>query len=143
MLNEYFYNLAKLANETVKLPVGAEVIYSQWVHESTNVDRQSKDYGKPFKSELAVDNKNLGGLTQVEPNDTPQPDGSYYYMNFPSYENYALYFGRYILLYPGVEQAQSIEEYCTVLKDGGYFGDTLGNYIDGVTSAYEEAFSNG
>ena len=107
--------------------VDAKILYSQFSHETAG-----------FTSELCVKYNNLGGITQTEPNELPQPDGSYYYKEFDSPEAFAVYFGRYLGYYPGPKN--TIEEYATVLKEGGYFGDTLENYIAGMNSAYNDAF---
>jgi len=140
MLNEYYWNLANVSAEISGL--NARFIYSQWVHESTNDDNSSEFYGQPFKSDMAREYNNLGGLTQEAPNDTPQPDGLNYYMQFATPEDYADYFGRYLKLYEedGIYEANDIPGYAAALKHGGYFGDTLENYISGMTSAYNEAF---
>ena len=97
-----------------------------------------------FTSSLCVEYNNLGGVTQTSVNNTPQPDGQYYYMQFESVEEYAEYFGRYLRLYEenGIYEAFSIEDYAAALKDGGYFGDTLENYVAGMTRAYNDAFVN-
>jgi len=137
MVNDYFLGLAQQASEICGIDY--RWIYSQWVHESTNVDT-----GVPFESELAIDNHNLAGLTQFEDNGCPQPDGRFYYINFPTYEAYANYFGRYIKkYYPETLSAQTIPEYAEALKNGQYFGDTLENYISGMENAFKEAFENG
>jgi len=135
-VNDRMYECAKIASNLSG--VDARILYAQWSHESTDIREDSPTRGQPFMSELAQDNCNYGGVTQEEPNDSPQPDGQYYYMYFGSPEAYAIYFGRYLRYYPGPKR--TIEEYATVLKDGGYFGDTLENYISGVSRAYEEAF---
>jgi len=137
-MNDYFYQLATVATEAA---ISKEItnldprwIYSQWVHESDN-----------FTSQLAIGNHNLGGLTQEEPNDSPQPDGSYYYINFDSYESYADYFGSYLHYFidGGVDQATTLEEYITALKNspsGAYFGDSLENYVNNCQRIYMEIF---
>lgn len=129
MINQYYWGLAQRAAAIAGLP--AEWIYSQWVHETGN-----------FSSDLCIEYNNLGGVTQVQPNDTPQPDGNCYYMQFASPEAYADYFGWYLTQYAedGIYQATSIAEYAEALKHGGYFGDTLENYIAGMAAACKEAF---
>jgi hypothetical protein len=131
-MNEYFYNLAKTSARIVGEPIKPEWIYCQWVHESAN-----------FASELAQSNHNLGGLCQKTPNDTPQPDGNEYYINFATYEDYADYFGRYLRLYDGdgIYDCQSIDDYITVLHNGGYFTDSLENYLADVKSIYQTEFA--
>ena len=125
---EKFYkylDCAKIASDISG--VDQEILFAQWSHETAG-----------FTSELCVTYNNLGGLTQEKKNDLPQPDGRYYYMKFDSPEDYATYFGKYLGYYPG--DKSTIEKYATVLKEGGYFGDTLENYIAGMTAAYNEAF---
>jgi hypothetical protein len=138
MINDYFYELAKAAAEAAASKgitnIDPEWIYAQWVHESDN-----------FTSQLAVENKNLGGLTQTTPNDSPQPDGAYWYTIFDSYEYYADYFGRYLryFLDSNIDQATTLEEYITSLKNspsGAYFGDSLENYITDCVRILNENF---
>lgn len=137
-MNEYFYDLAKQAALAAAnaglLNLDPRWIYAQWCHETAG-----------FTSAMCVDYKNLGGLTQVAPNDTPQPDGDYYYMQFDTYEEYAAYFGRYLkgFIDGGIDQASTLEEYITALKDspsGAYFGDSLENYLTNCQQIYEECF---
>ena len=122
----YFYELAKQAAEYAKerdaYNINPKWIYSQWHHETGG-----------FESELQASNHNLGGLTQSEPNDTPQPDGDMYYMNFDTFEDYAKYFGHYLGYYKenGIDQAENLYDYVAALKDGGYFGDSFDNYYNG------------
>ena len=131
MLNELYWEAAK---ESARISgLNAEFIYSQWVHETNG-----------FTSDLCVEYNNLGGVTQTSVNNTPQPDGTCYYMQFESVEEYAEYFGRYLRLYEenGIYDATDIESYAAALKDGGYFGDTLENYVAGMTKAYNDAFKS-
>lgn len=129
MINDYYWGLAQRSAAISGLP--AEWIYCQWVHETGN-----------FMSALCTQYNNLGGLTQTVRNDTPQPDGNYYYMQFATKEDYADYFGRYLRLYAedGIYEAANIPTYAAALKHGGYFGDILENYTAGMTAAYKEAF---
>lgn len=137
-MNDYFYNLATVASQIATeydLQIDPRWIYCQWVHESSD-----------FTSDLAVSNHNLGGLTQVSYNDTPQPDGDFYYINFPTYEDYARYFGNYLHYFidGGLDTATTLEEYITALKNspsGAYFGDSLENYISNCERIYNETFS--
>ena len=152
MLNDKIIMLAcaRLASEICGVP--AEWIYSQWAHESTNVTPGDPDCGKPFRSALAREQFNFGGLTQEEENDTPQPDGRFYYMKFASPEEYADYFGRYIKKYfPTAAAAQTLADYAHALKhetdpDTGeeyaYYGDSEENYLAGTLEAYKEAFDD-
>lgn len=131
MINEYYWGLAQQAASISGL--SAEFVYSQWVHETGG-----------FTSDMCIQYNNLGGITQAEPNDTPQPDGENYYMQFATPEDCADYFGRYLKLYEedGIYEATSIPQYAASLQHGCYFGDTLENYIAGMTAAYEEAFES-
>ena len=153
MLNDKIIMLAcaRLASEICGVP--AEWIYSQWAHESTNVTPGDPDCGKPFRSALAREQFNFGGLTQVEENDTPQPDGRFYYMKFASPEEYARYFGRYIKKYfPLAAASKTMPEYTYNLKhqpdpddpekEYGYYGDSEENYLAGTMEAYKEAFGD-
>jgi len=139
VLNEYFYGLAQRAAQAATdkglINIDHRWIYVQWVHESDN-----------FTSTLAVDNHNLGGVTQSEPNDTPQPDGGNYYINFPSCEDYADYFGHYLhgFIDGGIDQATTLEQYIVALKNspsGEYFGDSLENYLTDCQRIYDETFA--
>lgn len=131
-VNEYFYGLAKMAKsyaaERGVENVSAKWIYSQWYHETGG-----------FESELQASNHNLGGLTQYQPNDTPQPDGNMYYMNFDTFEDYAEYFGHYLGYYKedGICDATDLYGYITALKHGGYFGDSFDNYYGNCKYIYE------
>ena len=130
MINERYWELAQQAANISGLP--AEWIYSQFVHETGN-----------FTSVLCTQYNNLGGLTQAEPNDLPQPDGSLWYMHFDTPEAYADYFGRYLRLYreDGIYSAETIPEYAAALYRCGYFGDSVENYVAGMEAAYKEAFA--
>jgi hypothetical protein len=123
MFNKCFYELAKRSSDIVGFPVQPLWIYAQWRHETDN-----------FTSDLCVNYYNLAGLTQKSVNDTPQPDGSLYYMQFSSYHEFAEYFGRYLCLFAedGILDAYTLDDYAAALKHGGYFGDSLENYIGGM-----------
>lgn len=123
MFNKKFYRLAERAAVVAGFPIQPLFIYLQWCHE-TNL----------FTSELCLNTCNLAGLCQFTPNQFPQPDGSLYYMQFASYDDCAEYFGRYLRLYyeDGLYSSYSIETYAAALKNGGYFGDSLENYIGGM-----------
>lgn len=131
MINERYWALAQQSANISGLP--AEWIYSQFAHDTGN-----------FTSDLCTQYNNLGGLTQTEPNDLPQPDGNCYYMQFNSPEAYADYFGRYLRLYEedGIYDAATIPEYAAALQRGGYFGASLSEYVEGMEYAYKEAFVN-
>lgn len=101
--------------------VNPALIYGQWYHESGG-----------FTSQLARENINLGGLTQVEPNgeENKQPDGGNYYMMFSSVHEYADYFGRVWGKY--IKGLQNSAEYAHRLKEEGYYGATESEYRQGV-----------
>ena len=63
-------------------------------------------------------------------------------MQFDSYESYAEYFGKYLRLYDenGIYQSENLADYVAALKDGGYFGDTLANYLAGTHAIYVAEF---
>ncbi len=104
-----------------KIP--ATFIYAQMAHETGG-----------FKSELALKHNNFGGVTQVTPNGLDQPDGSNYYMNFGSPDEFAEYYGNYLSKYAedGIYEATTIDQYANALKRGGYYGDTVENYAAGM-----------
>ena len=110
--------------------IDPKILYAQFAHETAN-----------FTSELCLQYNNLAGVTKTQENDLPQPDGSFYYMKFDDLSAWARYFGKFIRYFDGAAEAQTIEEYATALKNEGYFGDTLENYIDGMTAAYNDAFA--
>ena len=133
-MNKYFYDLAERAATVAAergLMVDPKWIYCQWAHETGG-----------FDSDLANEYHNLGGLTQIQENDTPQPDGLCYYMQFDSFESYADYFGKYLTYYQenGIYDAQTLEDYIVSLKNGGYFGDNLSNYLSDCQRIYGECF---
>lgn len=100
-------------------------VYAQMAHETGG-----------FKSELATKYHNYGGVTQTTPNGLDQPDGSNYYMNFGSDEDFADYFADYLYKYKedGVFNAHDTRSYATALKNGGYFGDDVENYVAGMNN---------
>lgn len=131
-MSQYFYELAKISAEIAGPPIKAEWIYSQWSHETAG-----------FTSELCNDYHNLGGLCQATPNDTPQPDGDLFYMKFKNFIDYAEYFGKYLKLYAedGIYESETLDDYVAALKRGGYFGDTLENYLAGCHAVYDKLFA--
>jgi hypothetical protein len=139
MLNLSFMDIAERAARVAVengLPnIDPRWLYAQFVHESDN-----------FTSRLFRENKNFGGLTQETPNDSLQPDGNYYYMNFETYKDYADYLGKYLTGYidGGVDKAETLAEYITALKvspSGEYFGDSLENYLSDCQRIYDQEFS--
>lgn len=98
-------------------------IYAQMAHETND-----------FTSELCIKHNNLSGLTQVEPNNLPQPDGKYYYREFYDLPTFAIAYAKYLKLYDvdGIYEVKTMEEYVNCLYRGGYFGDTPENYLEGM-----------
>ena len=101
------------------------LIYGQMAHETGG-----------FTSELATNYHNYGGVTQTTPNGLDQPDGSNYYMNFGSDEEFADYFADYLYKYKedGIFNAYDTRSYAAALKHGGYFGDDVDNYTNGMNN---------
>lgn len=100
-------------------------IYAQLAHETNG-----------GTSDLAVNYNNFAGLTQTQDNGLAQPDGSNYYMSFESQEDFADYFADYLNLYEGdgLFSATNLQEYASALKSGGYFGDSVENYVNGMNN---------
>jgi hypothetical protein len=128
MVIEKYWQAAQVAGGIAG--IDPKILYAQWAHETGS-----------FTSELCTEYNNLAGVTQVEPNDLPQPDGRFYYMKFADLSAWARYFGKFIRLFDGTTEASTIVEYATVLKNEGYYGDDLEVYINGMTDAYNEAFA--
>lgn len=109
----------------------AEYFYRQWAHESGY-----------FKSRLARNNYNLGGLTQRTPNgdENKQPDGTNWYCKFENLQEYAQhYYNGFIHVYEKKEEVESLtqivkslEDFVLLLKKHGYFGDSVENYLNGL-----------
>ena len=76
------------------------LIYGQMAHETGG-----------FTSELATKYHNYGGVTQTTPNGLDQPDGSNYYMNFGSDEDFADYFEYWIVNHEDVEMMNRIKNF--------------------------------
>lgn len=104
-----------------------EFIYAQLYHESGG-----------GTSQLARENLNFAGLTQVEPNgeENKQPDGGNYYRMFKSADEFAeAYAHDFLNRYEGIKDAQTVEEYATILRNNGYFTAPLESYIAGLKGA--------
>lgn len=137
-MNEYFYGIAERAVASAVdygiTNINPRWLYCQFAHESAE-----------FTSQLTIENHNIGGLTQETPNDSPQPDGNYWYCCFDSFEDYGDYFGHYLRYFKdsGVDYATTLEEYIVALKNspsGAYFGDSLENYLSNCQRIFEENF---
>ena len=123
---EKMWELAKYVGE--KTGINPKYIYAQWYHESAG-----------FSSRLARENYNFGGLTQIESNgeENKQPDGSNYYMNFDSLEDWADYYSKYIEHYPELKNAQSAYEFSSILRSGGYYTASVDEYTSGIQNGME------
>lgn len=130
MVNEHYWSIAKqVANWAGGL--NSRIIYCQLHHETGG-----------FTSELCTQFHNLAGVTQTEPNDLGQPDGQYFYKQFDTDEDFAQWFGKYLRLYmeDGLFDATDIQTYAEAIKRGGYYGDTVENYVAGMKAAYMGAW---
>jgi hypothetical protein len=116
-----------------KIGLKPEFAFGQWYHESAG-----------FNSDLAKEIYNFGGMTQSEPNNYPQPgqDGSLYYKEFNSPEDWAEYYAWYITKCDGVKEAQTVPEFCQALKDNGYFGDSIDKYVNGISNGIAQIPGN-
>ncbi|MBQ6298641.1 MAG: glucosaminidase domain-containing protein [Selenomonadaceae bacterium] len=113
------------AKEKFGYDIPPELIYKQWAHEA----------GANFDSENARYNNNFGGLTQTEPNgeENKQPDGNNYYRHFNNAKDYAdAYVDDFIKYYPEISGVKNEREFASVLKNYGYFGDSVENYAAGM-----------
>ena len=129
IINPHYYAIAEKVSSIVGYPIHPDWIYAQMAHETNN-----------FTSDLCVDYHNLAGVTQFLENDTPQPDGDFYYKQFSSDDEFAQYFGHYLCLYAsdGIYDVTSMYEYVCALKRGCYFGDTVKNYYGGMLNYVEK-----
>ena len=87
----------------------AEYFYRQWAHESGY-----------FKSRLARNNYNLGGLTKRTPNgdENKQPDGTNWYCKFKNLQEYAQhYYNGFIHVYEQKEEVESLTQIVKSLED--------------------------
>jgi hypothetical protein len=98
-----------------RLGVDPSIIYSQWAHETGN-----------FTNRGAQSLNNLAGIRMP---------GSTEYRHFGSLGEFGNYYANLIQRrYPGAVGAQSVDQYATALKAGGYFEDSLSNYERGMRS---------
>lgn len=121
-MNSEAWREAQWVSEQSGIP--AEFVYRQWAHESGN-----------FSSQLARENNNFGGLTQTTPNgeENRQPDGGNYYKQYGSMHEYAEdYLNSFIKYYDGIANVKSIDEFAQVLRDNGYYTDSVENYARGL-----------
>jgi len=101
------------ASVSAKTGIPAGIIYGQWYHETGG-----------FKSRLATEQNNLGGLKDKQGN----------YMSFGSVDEFANYYASYIPRKYGNEatSATSADQYALALKHGGYYEDSYNNYAAGI-----------
>lgn len=127
MPNPSYYQLALQVGE--KTGLDPNLIYVQWAHETNG-----------FTSTVCRTLHNLGGLKEFRQqppgftlDDLISSEGDSY-QAFTSPSSYATYFAYYITLYreDGIFQATTVEEYAAALKHGGYYGDPVEVYIDGM-----------
>jgi hypothetical protein len=98
-----------------RLGVDPSIIYSQWAHETGN-----------FTNRGAQSLNNLAGIRMP---------GSTEYRHFGSLGEFGNYYANLIQRrYPGAVGSQSVDQYATALKAGGYFEDSLSNYERGMRS---------
>lgn len=106
---------ALAARVGASLNVPADIIYSQWAHETGG-----------FTNRGATSLNNLGGI---------RLPGSKEYRSFGSLGQFADYYTSLISRrYSGAMGARSVDDYASALKRGGYFEDSLGNYEHGMKS---------
>ena len=106
-----------------------EWIYAQWAFETGN-----------FTSDLTKYNKNLGGLTQTEPNgeENKQPDGGNYYKKYNTIEEYARdYVDGFVnpRLRPELWEYgnEDFQSHVQALHDTGYFESSPEEYYAGAS----------
>jgi flagellum-specific peptidoglycan hydrolase FlgJ len=109
-------SLAKKAGASLGLP--PEWIYAQWAHESD-----------AFSSELAVEDYNLAGLTNV--------GGGY--ASYDSYEDFADNYVSFLKHYPVTLGSKNINEFASNLSAEGYYTDSVSNYLSGLNYRLQEA----
>jgi hypothetical protein len=110
--------LAKEAGAELGIPW--TYVYGQWAHETGN-----------FTSYVADVYHNLAGIKNY--NDMSE------YQGYGSLKDFKDAYVRLLKRYEGVPNAPSLETFITNLKSGGYFGDTLQNYYQGVLNQIKEA----
>lgn len=119
-------DIARGVYERIGGKIPEDFIYAHLHHESTG-----------GTSQLARENYNYSGVTQVEPNSSPQPDGANYYKEFANDEEFMDFQAHTYKLYAedGVFLAETIDDFALALKRGSYYGDTTTNYTAGLRGA--------
>ena len=108
---------------------------AQMVHESGN-----------GTSELAVEDNNYAGLTGYSKGAglQPQEDGTATYGHFDSLEEFATYLhDGFFANYPEIHNATSVGEYASILKENGYFTDSVDNYANSMAQIAGETYIAG
>lgn len=103
---------------------------AQMVHESANGE-----------SALAIEDNNFGGLTGYHKEAGAQPDGDGVYGHFDTLEEYATYLhDGFFAHYSQIHNATSVEEYASILRENGYYTDSLENYANSLASIAGETY---
>lgn len=103
---------------------------AQMVHESANGE-----------SALAIEDNNFGGLTGYHKGAGAQPDGDGVYGHFDTLEEYATYLhDGFFAHYSQIHNATSVEEYASILRENGYYTDSLENYASSMASIAGETY---
>lgn len=103
---------------------------AQMVHESANGE-----------SALAIEDNNFGGLTGYHKGAGTQPDGDGVYGHFDTLEEYATYLhDGFFAHYSQIHNATSVEEYASILRENGYYTDSLENYANSIASIAGETY---
>ena len=103
---------------------------AQMVHESANGE-----------SALAIEDNNFGGLTGYHKGAGAQPDGDGVYGHFDTLEEYATYLhDGFFAHYSQIHNATSVEEYASILRENGYYTDSLENYANSLASIAGETY---
>ena len=103
---------------------------AQMVHESANGE-----------SALAIEDNNFGGLTGYHKGAGAQPDGDGVYGHFDTLEEYATYLhDGFFAHYSQIHNATSVEEYASILRENGYYTDSLENYASSLASIAGETY---
>jgi len=140
---DQYWQCAQVTNKLCG--ISAEWIYCQMRHETQNFS----NWGATFAH-------NLAGIKQfkAQPDwfggDAQSPEGDNYQV-FEDDSAFAIYYAHYLSLYreDGIFEAQNLTDFARALRHGGYYGNMPGmndeesiqNYADGLTNAYEECFA--
>lgn len=116
----------KLRERGYNLPL--DWIYAQMAHETDG-----------FDSDLAQNHHNYSGMTvndpETEESAGPLPENpKYQYRHFNSDEEYAEAYAKNLAAYAddGVFDAKNMAEFAQALKNGGWYTDSVENYLNGM-----------